>query len=185
MITTGTKTKFDEVSLEFDVKEDNTDVRIGIYPSADGSFNTDTEPLIMGPWFKADNFNLTLIGRRIDVRWKMECENTGTIILPFDAEVPADLEIHSIMTSEPSATPGDNNFYYIDMIRLDKLVFVSAVMIEEADVALCVCMEVMVCFLCGAFYESAGQQTVGISVITNTSLSSLIMSIYPPVTLKE
>lgn len=116
MITTGTKTKFDEVSLEFDVEEDNTDVRIGIYPSADGSFNTDTEPLVMGPWFKADNFNLTLIGRRIDVRWKMECENTGTIILPFDAEVPADLEIHSIMTSEPSATPGDNNFYHIATI---------------------------------------------------------------------
>lgn len=46
----------------------------------------------------------------------MECENTGTIILPFDAEVPADLEIHSIMTSEPSATPGDNNFYHIATI---------------------------------------------------------------------
>lgn len=50
------------------------------------------------------------------------------------------------------------------MIRLDKLVFVSAVMIEEADIALCVCMEVMVCSLGGALYESAGQQAVCISV---------------------
>lgn len=113
MLTTASKEKFDKVSMEFDVMEDNSDIRIGIFPSNDGNFNADTEPMIMGPWFKADNFTLTLIGRNKDIRWKPECEDTGTIILPFDAELPTDLELHSITTSVPTETPSDNNFYNI------------------------------------------------------------------------
>lgn len=116
MLTTNAKEKFDKVSMEFDVAEDNSTVRIGVYPSADGNFSDDITPLNRGPWFKADNFNLTLIGRNIDIRWKMECEDTGTLILPFDAELPADLELHSITASDPTETPSDNNFYNIARI---------------------------------------------------------------------
>ena len=116
MLTTNAANKFDEVSMEFEVAEDNSTVRIGVYPSIDGSFNEETEPTGRGPWFKADNFKLTLIGRNVDIRWKPECENVGTIILPFDAEVPSDLKIHSISTSDFTETASDNNFYHIAQI---------------------------------------------------------------------
>lgn len=116
ILTTNSGGTFDKASMEFDVAEDNSTVRIGVYPSADGNFSDDITPLNRGPWFKADNFNLTLIGRNIDIRWKMECEDTGTLILPFDAELPADLELHSITASDPTETPSDNNFYNIARI---------------------------------------------------------------------
>lgn len=114
------KTHFEEISVEFEVTADEagTDgasITIGLYPSVDGKFNPELTPLNLGPWFKADNFRLQLIGRRMDIKWAMEYpeEGIGTIILPFDAEVPEDLEIHSLTASKPSDALGDETYYQI------------------------------------------------------------------------
>lgn len=114
------KTHFEEISVEFEVTADEagTDgasITIGLYPSVDGKFNPELTPLNLGPWFKADNFRLQLIGRRMDIKWAMEYpeEGIGTIILPFDAEVPEDLEIHSLTASRPSDALGDETYYQI------------------------------------------------------------------------
>lgn len=117
---TKDKTHFEEISVKFEVTADEagTDgasITIGLYPSIDGNFNPELTPLNLGPWFKADNFRLQLIGRRMDIKWAMEYpeEGYGTIILPFDAEVPEDLEIHSLIASKPSDALGDETYYQI------------------------------------------------------------------------
>lgn len=123
------KTHFEEISVEFEVTADEagTDgasITIGLYPSVDGNFNPDLTPLNLGPWFKADNFRLQLIGRRMDIKWAMEYpeEGYGTIILPFDANVPEDLEIHSLVKSKPSDALGDETYYQIaELAKRDKI----------------------------------------------------------------
>lgn len=126
---TKDKTHFEEISVEFEVTADEagTDgasITIGLYPSVDGKFNPELTPLNLGPWFKADNFRLQLIGRRMDIKWAMEYpeEGYGTIILPFDAEVPEDLEIHSLIASKPSDALGDETYYQIaELAKRDKI----------------------------------------------------------------
>lgn len=123
------KTHFEEISVEFEVTADEagTDgasITIGLYPSVDGNFNPELTPLNLGPWFKADNFRLQLIGRRMDIKWAMEYpeEGYGTIILPFDANVPEDLEIHSLVKSKPSDAIGDETYYQIaELAKRDKI----------------------------------------------------------------
>ena len=123
------KTHFEEISVEFEVTADEagTDgasITIGLYPSVDGNFNPELTPLNLGPWFKADNFRLQLIGRRMDIKWAMEYpeEGYGTIILPFDANVPEDLEIHSLVKSRPSDALGDETYYQIaELAKRDKI----------------------------------------------------------------
>lgn len=123
------KTHFEEISVEFEVTADEagTDgasITIGLYPSVDGNFNPELTPLNLGPWFKADNFRLQLIGRRMDIKWAMEYpeEGYGTIILPFDANVPEDLEIHSLVKSKPSDALGDKTYYQIaELAKRDKI----------------------------------------------------------------
>lgn len=123
------KTHFEEISVKFEVTADEagTDgasITIGLYPSVDGNFNPELTPLNLGPWFKADNFRLQLIGRRMDIKWAMEYpeEGYGTIILPFDAEVPEDLEIHSLIASKPSDALGDETYYQIaELAKRDKI----------------------------------------------------------------
>lgn len=123
------KTHFEEISVEFEVTADEagTDgasITIGLYPSVDGNFNPELTPLNLGPWFKADDFRLQLIGRRMDIKWAMEYpeEGYGTIILPFDAEVPEDLEIHSLVKSKPSDALGDETYYQIaELAKRDKI----------------------------------------------------------------
>lgn len=123
------KTHFEEISVEFEVTADEagTDgasITIGLYPSIDGNFNPELTPLNLGPWFKADNFRLQLIGRRMDIKWAMEYpeEGYGTIILPFDANVPEDLEIHSLVKSKPSDALGDKTYYQIaELAKRDKI----------------------------------------------------------------
>lgn len=123
------KTHFEEISVEFEVTADEagTDgasITIGLYPSIDGNFNPELTPLNLGPWFKADNFRLQLIGRRMDIKWAMEYpeEGYGTIILPFDANVPEDLEIHSLVKSKPSDALGDETYYQIaELAKRDKI----------------------------------------------------------------
>lgn len=126
---TKDKTHFEEISVKFEVTADEagTDgasITIGLYPSVDGNFNPELTPLNLGPWFKADNFRLQLIGRRMDIKWAMEYpeEGYGTIILPFDAEVPEDLEIHSLIASKPSDALGDETYYQIaELAKRDKI----------------------------------------------------------------
>lgn len=123
------KTHFEEISVEFEVTADEagTDgasITIGLYPSAYGDFDPDLNPISKGPWFKADNFRLQLIGRRMDIKWAMEYpeEGIGTIILPFDANVPEDLEIHSLVKSKPSDALGDETYYQIaELAKRDKI----------------------------------------------------------------
>lgn len=117
---TKDNTHFEEISVKFEVTADEagTDgasITIGLYPSAYGDFDPELNPITKGPWFKADNFRLQLIGRRMDIKWAMEYpeEGYGTIILPFDAEVPEDLEIHSLIASKPSDALGDETYYQI------------------------------------------------------------------------
>ena len=126
---TKDKTHFEEISVKFEVTADEagTDgasITIGLYPSVDGNFNPELTPLNLGPWFKADNFRLQLIGRRMDIKWAMEYpeEGYGTIILPFDANVPEDLEIHSLVKSRPSDALGDETYYQIaELAKRDKI----------------------------------------------------------------
>lgn len=124
------KTHFEEISVEFEVTADEagTDgasITIGLYPSVDGNFNPDLTPLNLGPWFKADNFRLQLIGRRMDIKWAMEYpeEGYGTLILPFDANVPEDLEINSLETSQASGIITDENLYHVaQLVKQDKII---------------------------------------------------------------
>ena len=126
---TKDNTHFEEISVEFEVTADEagTDgasITIGLYPSAYGDFDPELNPIAKGPWFKADNFRLQLIGRRMDIKWAMEYpeEGIGTIILPFDAEVPEDLEIHSLIASKPSDALGDETYYQIaELAKRDKI----------------------------------------------------------------
>lgn len=123
------KTHFEEISVKFEVTADEagTDgasITIGLYPSVDGNFNPELTPLNLGPWFKADNFRLQLIGRRMDIKWAMEYPDHGygTLILPFDANVPEDLEIHSLVKSRPSDALGDETYYQIaELAKRDKI----------------------------------------------------------------
>lgn len=127
---TKDKTHFEEISVEFEVTADEagTDgasITIGLYPSVDGKFNPELTPLNLGPWFKADNFRLQLIGRRMDIKWAMEYpeEGYGTIILPFDANVPEDLEINSLETSQASGIITDENLYHVaQLVKQDKII---------------------------------------------------------------
>lgn len=129
LTVTADKTHFSEISVDFEVTADEArttgaDIVLGLYPSVDGNFNADTNPLNLGPWFKADNFRLQLIGRRMDIKWAMEYpeEGYGTIILPFDANVPEDLEIHSLVKSKPSDALGDETYYQIaELAKRDKI----------------------------------------------------------------
>ena len=127
---TKDKTHFEEISVKFEVTADEagTDgasITIGLYPSVDGNFNPELTPLNLGPWFKADNFRLQLIGRRMDIKWAMEYpeEGYGTIILPFDANVPEDLEINSLETSQASGIITDENLYHVaQLVKQDKII---------------------------------------------------------------
>lgn len=127
---TKDKTHFEEISIEFEVTADEagTDgasITIGLYPSVDGKFNPELTPLNLGPWFKADNFRLQLIGRRMDIKWAMEYPDHGygTLILPFDANVPEDLEINSLETSQASGIITDENLYHVaQLVKQDKII---------------------------------------------------------------
>lgn len=111
MVTTETGDAFRTISVEFEVTEESEDILIGLYPSADGNFNSDLSPLNLGPWFKADKFTLTLLGRDVDIDWNMETDNYGTIMLPFEADIPAGLEVYSVIAPSQSEVNGGNVAY--------------------------------------------------------------------------
>ncbi len=111
MVTTETGDAFRTISVEFEVTQESEDILIGLYPSADGNFNSDLNPLNLGPWFKADKFTLTLLGRDVDIDWNMETDNYGTIMLPFEADIPAGLEVYSVIAPSQSEVNGGNVAY--------------------------------------------------------------------------
>lgn len=122
------KTHFEEISVEFEVTaaeagEDGAEIVIGLYPTFNGTFDSDSNPAINGPWFKADNFALQLIGRNVDIKWAMEHpeQGYGTLILPFDSNVPDDLEIHSLSTSKVSNAAGENYYQIAQLDKKDKI----------------------------------------------------------------
>lgn len=123
MTAAGGADKFDDVTVDFEIpaKDDGTlsSIRIGVYPalSATAEFDPDVNSTILGPWFKADNFHLSLIGHQAEIRWKMESDDYGTIILPFEADVPEGLAIQTIEAAHKTTTKGDNNYYYVMTVK--------------------------------------------------------------------
>lgn len=107
---------FKVYSLEFETPGENAPVEIGIFPSADGNFYPDLNPAIRGGWYKADDFHLTMLGRDMNINWKMEYDNEGigSIILPFDAKVPSDLQIYSFTVDETQTLEG---FYMVGSLE--------------------------------------------------------------------
>ena len=118
---TEAKTKFHEMTVEFEVTEPTQDVTIGIYPSNDGSFNADTKPETMGPWFKADNFRLTLIRKftGIDWTWTTPDHVYDTLILPFAADVPAGMEVYN--TNGVDETVTSKEYQVLKLEKADKI----------------------------------------------------------------
>ncbi len=118
---TEAKTKFHEMTVEFEVTDPTQDVTIGIYPSNDGSFNADTKPETMGPWFKADNFRLTLIRKFIGIDWTWTTPDHvyDTLILPFAADVPAGMEVYN--TSGVDETVKSEDYQVLKLEKADKI----------------------------------------------------------------
>lgn len=106
MVTTADKGQFQPIAVEFEIAVDDSEVTIGLYPSLDGTFNAETRPLNLGPWFKVDNFGLELIGRKANIEWQMEypAEGIGTLILPFDADIPEGLSVSTLTAATPIET---------------------------------------------------------------------------------
>ena len=118
---TEAKTKFHEITVEFEVTEPTQDVTIGLYPTNNGSFNADTKPETMGPWFKADNFRLTLIRKFIGIDWTWTTPDHvyDTLILPFAADVPAGMEIYS--TNSVDETVKSEDYQVLKLEKADRI----------------------------------------------------------------
>lgn len=118
---TEAKTKFHEMTVEFEVTDPTKDVTIGIYPSNDGSFNADPKPETMGPWFKADNFRLTLIRKFIGIDWTWTTPDHvyDTLILPFAADVPAGMEVYN--TSGVDETVTSEDYQVLKLEKADRI----------------------------------------------------------------
>ena len=99
MLSTSNGGIFDSISVNFEITEDSKDILIGLYPTPNGEFDPDLNPVVMGPWFKADNFELTFLGREQTITWTMEGSKYDTIILPFGVEsedMPENLYFYSV-----------------------------------------------------------------------------------------
>lgn len=110
-ITTSSESAFQTEEVEFEITADNSDLTLGLYPSADGSFTSqEANAEVKGPWFAVDNFELWLVGRQVSINWTMETPTHGTIILPFavDAEELAEkgLEVYSVTAHVESTAEG-------------------------------------------------------------------------------
>lgn len=102
MLTTDNSSVFQTITVDFVVNEDKKDILIGLYPSANGEFDSDLNPVVMGPWFKVDNFNLTFISPiEQSIEWTMEGKVYDTLILPFAADVPEGLEVYTASSTDP------------------------------------------------------------------------------------
>ena len=112
LVTTDNEHTFQTVEVEFEITEDNSDLTLGLYPSADGNFAGQTEEQMntKGPWFAVDNFQLLLVGREVSIDWEMETETHGTIILPFAVEADEleekGLKVYSAVAHEEANAEG-------------------------------------------------------------------------------
>ncbi len=111
MITTTGEGAFQTEEVEFEITADDSDLLLGLYPSADGNFTSqEANAEVKGPWYAVDNFQLWLIGRQVSIDWTMETETHGTIILPFavgaDKLAEEGLKVYSLTAHEESTAAG-------------------------------------------------------------------------------
>ena len=108
MITAESDKNFQKATVKFTIATDNSDLLLGLYPSADGTFiSQEANAEVKGPWFAIDNFELHLVGRQKSIEWTMETPTHGTIILPFiPDETPEDLEFYSLKYNEDAIAEG-------------------------------------------------------------------------------
>lgn len=136
MLTTTGSGAFDTVSMEFEIEEDGADITLGVYPAINGAFSAETTPAEMGAWYKADDFRLTFLGKNIEIEWEMETDTHGTIILPFEAEVPEDLEIHTVSSSSKTEVKGENvNYHILTTEAKDKIEANTPYLVKKKAVA--------------------------------------------------
>lgn len=102
VITTTGGAEFMTVSMEITLTEETSDLTFGIYPTPNGEFFPENEPLSMGPWFKADDFALTLLQAPEAIEYT-PMGQYDTIIMPFDVDMGddrySDLAIWEIKSS--------------------------------------------------------------------------------------
>lgn len=109
------KQRFIPIELIFEIPAEDAgkDLKIGLYPTlkenSEDIAEYDFADDVLGPWYKVDDFRL----RRPDdyrvIEWAMEGETNGTIIMPFDTEVPEGYIAYTISNiGEQKAIPADN-----------------------------------------------------------------------------
>lgn len=136
ILTTTEKGAFDTISMEFEIEEDGSEITLGVYPAINGAFSPELTPANMGAWYKADDFQLTFLGKEVEIEWEMETDTHGTIILPFEADVPEDLQIYSVSASTPTQIKGENmNHHILTTEAKTKIEANTPYLVKKADVA--------------------------------------------------
>ena len=112
---TEEKQRFIPIELIFEIpaEEAGKDLKIGLYPTlkenADEIAEADFADDVLGPWYKVDDFRLRRPDGYREIEWAMEGVNNGTIIMPFDTEVPEGYIAYSITNiSEEKNVPTPN-----------------------------------------------------------------------------
>ena len=135
-LTTTGKGAFDTISMEFEIEEDGSEITLGVYPAINGTFSPELTPANMGAWYKADDFQLTFLGKEVEIEWEMETDTHGTIILPFEADVPEGLQIYSVSASTPTQIKGENmNHHILTTEAKTKIEANTPYLVKKADVA--------------------------------------------------
>lgn len=135
-LTTTGSGAFDTISMEFEIEEDGSEITLGVYPAINGAFSPELTPANMGAWYKADDFQLTFLGKEVEIEWEMETDTHGTIILPFEADVPEGLQIYSVSASTPTQIKGENmNHHILTTEAKTKIEANTPYLVKKADVA--------------------------------------------------
>lgn len=135
-LTTTGSGAFDTISMEFEIEEDGSEITLGVYPAINGAFSQELTPANMGAWYKADDFQLTFLGKEVEIEWEMETDTHGTIILPFEADVPEGLQIYSVNASTPTQIKGENmNHHILTTEAKTKIEANTPYLVKKADVA--------------------------------------------------
>ncbi len=108
---TSDKTEFHNIELTFTLNEPQDvtigaigGTNIGTYWATDG-----------GRWYKADNFRLTYISKpEQSIEWTMEGKVYDTLILPFAADVPEDLEVYTASSTDPDLMSDEYHVLVLD-----------------------------------------------------------------------
>ena len=117
--TTSGKTAFDRAEVEFEITEDASEILIGLYTAIGVRFDSDLAPSEIGAWFKADNFDLTLLSKSSEVEWTMGNGVYDTLILPFDSEIPEGM---AVFISEKTDDSIESDYYQVlELLQVDKI----------------------------------------------------------------